>query len=100
MTITLGHTPNRLWIWKPNLNKSRVSQEDLYNSDIYKYFDLLVLQEQYIDCYGNTKATINWRVVYPIFILCDHPIWVVMLIRATLDTNSWEQLSIPRTGDV
>ena len=57
--------PNRLCIWQQNLNKSRVMQEELINSEVYKEYDLLILQEPYIDSYGNTKVTRDWRVTYP-----------------------------------
>ena len=65
MSSTIVPQPNRLRIWQQNINKSRVAQEDLINSDVYKHFDFLLLQEPYIDGYGNTKATKDWRVIYP-----------------------------------
>ena len=81
MSRATGPTPNRLRIWQQNLNKSRVVQEDLINSGVYKDYDVLILQEPYIDSYGNTKATSNWRVVYPTsFLSRTHPTRSVMLI--------------------
>jgi len=101
MSSTLGPTLKRIQIWQQNLNKSRVAQKDLINSDVYKNFDLLVLQELFIDSYGNMNATRDWRVVYPMsFLTCDHPIMSVMLVRESLDTNRWAQLSIPGTSDL
>jgi len=64
MNSTTGPAPNRIRIWQQNLNKSRATHEDLINSDIYKSFDVLVLQEPYMDKLGNTKATRDWRVAY------------------------------------
>ncbi len=93
--------PNRLWIWQQNLNKSRVTQEDLINSEVFKDYDVLILQEHFIDSYGNTKATQNWRVVYPTsFLSCLHPIRAVILVKTSLNTNCWAQLSIPGTGNI
>ena len=101
MSRATGLTPNRLRIWQQNLNKSRVAQEDLINSGVYKDYDVLILQEPYIDSYGNTKATSDWRVVYPTsFLSCTHPTRSVMLVKTVLDTNQWAQLSIPGTGDI
>ena len=57
MNSTPHLTPNRLRIWQQNLNKSRVAQEDLINSEAYKDYNLLILQEPYIDTYSNTKAS-------------------------------------------
>ena len=81
MNNTLHPVPNRLRIWQQNLNKSRVAQEDLINSEVYKEYDLLILQEPYIDSYGNTKATRDWRVTYPSsFLSRNHVTRSVMLI--------------------
>ena len=94
-------TPNRLHIWQQNLNKSRVVQEDLINSKVYKQFDMLILQEPFIDSYGNTKATCNWRVIGPtLFLSCSHVIRSVILVRSSMDTNWWAQISVPSTRDV
>ena len=62
MSSTPAPTPDRLRIWQQNLNKSRVAQEDLINSEVYKQFDVLVLQEPFIDSYGNIRphATGGW----------------------------------------
>jgi hypothetical protein len=55
-TIT-GPAPKRLRIYQQNLNMSDQAQYDLLNSPIHKDWDLLLLQELYIDALGNTKAT-------------------------------------------
>jgi len=93
--------PVWLRIWQQNLNKSRVAQEDLINSDVHKSYDLLILQEPYIDSYGNTKATRHWRVVYPsscrTMALLPR---AVVLVSTELDTNRWSQLDIPDRRDV
>ena len=71
MSSTLGPAPVRLKIWQQNLNKSRAAHEDLIISDVLRHFDILMLQEPYIDKLGNTKATKDWRVVYPSSHLTD-----------------------------
>ena len=94
-------TPDRLRVWRQNLNKSRVTQEDLINSEVYKQYDVLILQEPFIDSYGNTKAMHDWRVVYPTsFLSHSHVIRSVILVRSSMDTNQWAQISIPGTGDL
>ena len=83
LIFTPVSTPDRLRIWQQNLNKSRVVQEDLINSEVYKQFDVLILQEPFIDSYSNTKATCDWRVVYPTsFLSCSHAIHSVILVRS------------------
>ena len=101
MNSTPVPAPNRLHIWQQNLNKSRVMQEDLINSEVYKQYDVLILQEPFIDSYGNMKATCDWRVVYPTSSLShSHVIRSVILVRSSMDTNQWVQISIPGTGDL
>ena len=66
MSNTLQPAPVWFRIWQQNLNKLRVAQEDLINSNIHNNYDLLILQELFINMLGNTKATSRWRVVYPL----------------------------------
>ena len=88
MSSTPAPAPDRLCIWQQNLNKSRVAQEDLINSEVYKQFDVLILQEPFIDSYGNMRATCDWRVVYPSsFLSRMHVVRSVILVRSTMDTN-------------
>ena len=65
MTYMLEPTPRRLRVYQQNLNKSDKAQYDLINSTAHKDWDLLLLQEPYIDTLGNTKANHNWHVLYP-----------------------------------
>ena len=88
-------------VWQQNLNKSHIVQDDLINSDIQRTCDILVLQEPYIDAYRNTKATRDWRVVYPSSHLSNPaPLRVVILVSSRIDTNQWAQLYIPGSWDL
>ena len=50
---------------------------------------------------GNTKATRNWRVVYPSSHLSDsRPSLSVILVSTSINTNNWSQIHIPDTRDV
>jgi ribonuclease HI len=101
MNSTPSSASTRLQIWQQNLNKSRAAQEDLINSNIHSDYDIILLQEPYIDSLGNTKATRNWRVIYPTSHLTDtSPPRAVILINKAIDTNQWEQLAIPNTRDI
>ena len=101
MNSTIVPAPNHLRIWQQNINKTRVVQEDRINSDMYRNYDLMLLQEPYIDSYGNTKATKDWWVTYPSHHLTtDSPVHSVILVNAALDTNSWAQHSIPGSNNL
>ena len=59
------------------------------------------MQEPYIDTYGNTKATRNWRVVYLSSHISDPvPPRAVILVNSKIDTNCWAQLYILGTQDL
>ena len=76
-------------------------QEDLINSNVHKDYDLLVLQEPFIDTYGNAKAMRNWRVVYPSSRQADAALpRAVILVNHALDTNCWSQVCIADTRDL
>ena len=101
MSSTPHTTPDRLRIWQQNLNKSRTAQEDLINSNLHEEFDILLLQELFIDSYGNMKATQYWRVIYPSLHLSELlPLRVVILVSVLLDTNIWSQIHILNTRDI
>ncbi|OSD04080.1 hypothetical protein PYCCODRAFT_1343406, partial [Trametes coccinea BRFM310] len=59
-------------------------------------FDILAIQEPYIDFLGLTRTTHHWYVVYP----TGHHNMAqrtrsVMLVNKRLSTNSWLPISLP-----
>ena len=53
-------------IWQQNLNKSDIPQQELINSIDPNTYDILVLQEPYIDFFlGNTHANQRWYSLLP-----------------------------------
>ena len=71
MPYTVEPPPTRLHIWKQNLNKSDKAHYDLINTPLHKNWDILALQELYIDTLGNTKVNSQWHVVYPLLHLTN-----------------------------
>ena len=59
-------------IWQQNLNKSDIVPQDLINSASPNTYNILILQEPYIDFLGNTCANQKW---YPLLLNdhCDNP---------------------------
>lgn len=91
----------RLRIWQQNLNKSNKAHWDLINSPIHQEWDLVLLQEPYLDKYGNAKANKNWRVIYPSSHLTDNStVRSVILVNTQLDTNTWSQITMEGTNDI
>ena len=88
MPYTIEPLPTRLCIWQQNLNKSDKAHYDLINMPLHKNWDILALQEPYIDALGNTMANSWWHVVYPSPHLINSTIdRSVLLINAALDIN-------------
>jgi hypothetical protein len=62
---------------------------------------MLLIQEPYLDKYGNTKATKDWRVIYPSSGLSlSEKTRSVILVNTALDTNHWAQLMVPDPNDL
>ena len=51
-------------VWQQNLNKSDVAQQDLISIDPNTY-DIIAIQEPYIDFLGNTRANQRWYPLLP-----------------------------------
>ena len=88
MPYTIEPLQTRLHIWQQNLNKSDKAHYDLINMLLHKNWDILALQEPYIDALGNTKANSQWHVVYPSPHLTNSTInRLVLLVNVALDVN-------------
>src|SRR5580698_1720821 len=88
-------TPTKLRIWQQNVNKSLTAQQSLINSIHPNNYDLILLQEPYLDHNRRTRANPNWRVVYPSSYYTDNSaIRAVILVNTKIDTNRWKQINI------
>jgi hypothetical protein len=54
-----------LWIRQQNLNKSLITTEHILNSLAPDDFDIIAIQEPYIDFTGNARAKHQWYPIYP-----------------------------------
>jgi exonuclease III len=77
-------------------------QEALLNSPIANHWDIIVIQEPYLNFLCNTRANHKWHVLYPTQHY-THPqkrSRAITLINAKLDTNSWSQIEFPSSDVV
>lgn len=92
----------RLSIWQQNVNKSPISQHTLIsNSILIKHnIDILALQEPAVNSFNQSISSKDWISIYP-STHQTHPekTRTLTLIRASVSTDSWEQLEFP-SGDV
>lgn len=97
MNDTTHQNRRHLRIWQENLNKSMNANLDLINHPrLHLDWDLILIQEPYLDFLNNTRASHNWRVVYP----TNHGsspqhTRSVILVNSRLSTNDWRQLDFP-----
>ena len=76
-------------------------QFNLISSSVHKDWDLLLLQEPYIDKFGNTKVTSKWHTIYPSSHLSDASVnRSVILVNMALDTNTWAQVPFEGSNDI
>ena len=85
--------PQSLRFVQLNVNKSNTSQSALLHS--VADFDLVFLQEPHIDFLKNTRASQQWRVLYPPKHK-DSPLRTrsVTLINTRIATNSWTAIPV------
>ncbi|KAF8218530.1 hypothetical protein L208DRAFT_1004554, partial [Tricholoma matsutake] len=83
-------------IWQQNLCKSQITQQCVLNTAQPKNWDILGLQEPFLDSLGNTKASLYWRVLYPSNHHKDNSdcSCSVLLINTNINTNSYTPLDI------
>ncbi|OBZ68140.1 hypothetical protein A0H81_12023 [Grifola frondosa] len=88
--------PMHLRIWQQNLNKSLDAQLDLLHAANPDNYDLLLLQEPYLDHLNLTRANHHWTVVYPSRHHDDDTrSRSVILVSCKISTGAWVPISIP-----
>ena len=95
-----NNTTTKLRIWQQNLNKSLAAQQDLINNLRPENYEIVLIQEPYIDHNRKTRASSHWRVVYPSTYYTNlSGFRSVILINAKLNTNSWKQIEV-KSSDI
>ncbi|KAG5731524.1 hypothetical protein E4T56_gene5479 [Termitomyces sp. T112] len=98
-TQHLPTAPGTLRIWQHNVHKSSTAQADVLAVACPKEWDVLTIQEPYLDFLGNSRASSYWRVLYP----SDHRkdgsthSCSVLLINTNNPTDAFTQLTIHST---
>ncbi|KAG5721646.1 hypothetical protein E4T56_gene14635 [Termitomyces sp. T112] len=95
MNQRLPTAPGTLRIWQQNVRKSSAAQADILAVACPEEWDVLAIQEPYLDFLGNTRASSYWRVLYP----SDHRkdgstrSRSVLLINTNISTDAFTQLT-------
>jgi hypothetical protein len=88
--------PQQLRIWQQNVHKSKTAHDYILNTANPKDWDVIALQEPWIDKYGNSRGSQFWRVVYPAnFYTEGRPrVRSILLINTNLSTDTYINLPI------
>ncbi|KDQ50023.1 hypothetical protein JAAARDRAFT_88523, partial [Jaapia argillacea MUCL 33604] len=74
---------------------------NLINSSIHEDWDIILIQEPYLDTFGKMRANSKWRVQYPSSHLTNNSkIRSVILVNANIDTNQYSEITVEGTNDV
>ena len=87
-------TIHSLRICQLNVGKSLDCQSELINTISPKDYDLILIQQPYLDHLKNTRATPYWSVVYPTCHLHEKSARTraITLVNKNLSTNAWSSI--------
>ena len=89
----------RFKIIQQNLNKLLIAQLDFLHSINDTKANIIILQEPYIDHLKNTRALLEWYMLYPTTHYKNpKETRTIMLINKKIPTDNWNQLHVG-TGD-
>ena len=91
--------PSKLHIWQQNTRKSQVAHQYILNTNP-SLFNLILIQEPWIDSFGNARGSCNWWVIYPSSRYNDNhnTIHSIILVNTNISTDSYIPLHIPRSN--
>jgi hypothetical protein len=93
---THTNTNKRIKIWQQNLGKSNIVQQEPIAAAMPSEWDILAIQEPWIDHLGKTRANLKWSVVYPTMKGHDNlpPPRSVILVNTKFPSESITQIPI------
>ena len=94
--MNMSHNSRHLRIWQQNVAKSSVAQHDVLAKANPKDWDIIALQEPYLDFLGLTRANSHWNVIYPSNKNRENQkrIRTIILISTNIDSSQIQQVNI------
>ena len=89
-------SPETLKIRQQNLNKSLIATEHLLNSKAPDDYDILAIQEPYIDFAGKSRARRQWYPIYPKTHYLDNSgrMRSMLLINKKIASETWAAIEV------
>jgi Endonuclease-reverse transcriptase len=96
MNLCPSTLPHQLRIWQQNVHKSKTAQDYILNTTNPSDWDIIAIQEPWINRFGNSRGSQFWRVVYPTNFYAEGcpRICSILLINTNLSTDSYISLPI------
>jgi Endonuclease-reverse transcriptase len=90
------HEMNMLRIWQQNLNKSLIATEHMLNSTAPEHFDIIAIQEPYIDFTRNARVKQQWYLIYSKthYIEQAGRTRSMILVNKNIASKSWTEIDI------
>src|SRR3984957_13397574 len=96
MNKLIPKAPEQLCIWQQNTHKSQTAQDYVINTARPEDWDIIALQDPWIDTLGRSRASQYWRVIYPANYYKEEKTRVrsVLLINTNICTDCYCTLPI------
>jgi hypothetical protein len=97
MICRTPRAPNRLRILQQNSHKSKLAQQYILNTASPEDWDIIAIQEPWLDQFKNARGSSYWRILYPTTHLLDDAPRTrsILMINTNISTDSYVQLDIP-----
>src|SRR5712671_6439351 len=94
--MNMTTSPKLFQIWQQNVAKSNTAQQDLLAKANLKDWDIIALQEPYLDHLRLTHTNSHWTVLYPSNknLQNQNCAWSVLLINTKIDSSQVQQITI------
>ena len=88
--------PSKLRIWQQNVHKANAAQEYIRNTARPKDWDVIALQEPWLNTFNNSRENPYWRVIYPVNHLLDGQDHTrsILLVNANISSDCYVILPI------
>src|SRR5277367_1481624 len=90
-------SPNTLRVWQQNARKSQTAHEHILNTANPSEWDIILIQEPWIDTYGNARGNNYFRAFYPSPRTpgSNTPFRSFTLVNTNIATDDYQQINIP-----
>ena len=88
--------PSKLRIWQQNGHKANMPQEYIRTTAKPEDWDVIALQEPWLDSFNNSRANSYWRVIYLVNHLVDNQDYTcsILLVNTNISSDCYTVFSI------